>query len=81
MSRVREGLQPLSGTLRLGFEGERTLYIPFDAEASQMKQASLYHRLVKLISRATKTITATITSSPLFQNWEIGSKLPWMTPN
>jgi len=37
--RVREGLQPLSGTLRLGFEGERTLPIPFDAEASQMKHA------------------------------------------
>ena len=37
--RVREGLQPLSGTLRLGFEAERTLPIPFDAEASQMKYA------------------------------------------
>lgn len=37
VSRVREGLQPLSGSIRLGFEGERTLPIPFDADASQMK--------------------------------------------
>ncbi|KAL7554975.1 hypothetical protein ACHAWF_018557 [Thalassiosira exigua] len=39
ISRVREGLQPLSGTMRLGFEGERTLPIPFDASASLVKQA------------------------------------------
>eukprot|EP00970_Alexandrium_tamarense_P009994 scaffold1976_cov187-Alexandrium_tamarense.AAC.23 len=39
ISRVREGLQPLSGTIRMGFEGERTLPIPYDADASLMKQA------------------------------------------
>ena len=39
VNRVREGLQPLSGTIRLGFEGERTLPIPFDADALLMKQA------------------------------------------
>jgi len=39
VSRVREGLQPLSGTVRLGFEGERSLHIPFDADAPLVKQA------------------------------------------
>ncbi|KAL7542724.1 hypothetical protein ACHAXR_012005, partial [Thalassiosira sp. AJA248-18] len=39
VGRVREGLQPLSGFMRLGFEGERTLPIPFDADASLVKQA------------------------------------------
>ncbi|KAL9190302.1 hypothetical protein ACHAXT_007513 [Thalassiosira profunda] len=37
--RVREGLQPLSGTMRLGFEGERTLPIPYDADEALVKQA------------------------------------------
>ncbi len=39
VSRVREGLQPLSGSIRLGFEGERTLPIPFDADSALMKLA------------------------------------------
>lgn len=39
VNRVREGLQPLSGGIRLGFEGERTLPIPFDADAAFMKRA------------------------------------------
>ncbi|KAL7440180.1 hypothetical protein ACHAXH_004154 [Discostella pseudostelligera] len=39
VSRVREGLHPLSGSMRLGFEGERTLPIPFDADAALMKRA------------------------------------------
>lgn len=39
ISRVREGLQPLSGSIRLGFEGERTLPVPYDADAALMKHA------------------------------------------
>ena len=39
VTRVRKGLKPLSGMMRLGFEGERTLPIPFDADALLMKQA------------------------------------------
>ena len=39
VSRIREGLQPLSGAFRLGFEGERSLHIPFDADALLVKQA------------------------------------------
>lgn len=39
VARVRKGAKPLSGMMRLGFEGERTLPIPFDADAQLMKQA------------------------------------------
>ena len=39
VSRVRKGVKPLSGTMRLGFEGERTRPIPFDADATLVKQA------------------------------------------
>ena len=39
LSSVREGLQPLSWSIRLGFEGERTLPVPYDADAALMKHA------------------------------------------
>eukprot|EP00984_Skeletonema_dohrnii_P023836 scaffold12938_cov128-Skeletonema_dohrnii-CCMP3373.AAC.1 len=39
VARVRKGVKPLSGMMRLGFEGERTLPIPFDADAHLVKQA------------------------------------------